>query len=476
MRDMQTEMSEKEDILGDALVRNGVACESDAGEDTMVFKFRENGKHVGIVRRSRTDPDRFQTEGNPRLFGYDDVAGQEEIVLAGSETDKLSLEAAGISASASLVRSQSGQFKMGRLKPLATASRVVLAFPEGSLHVTHYLAEKLGRHRCFRVDWPESCSTAYEVLDKYGKDRLLKVIKSARPAIPETIGWFSDQLKDRIDDRIFRRIPVEEIEGVSTGWPEIDKYYRPVRGDVTIVTGVPGSGKSEWLLSLALNMAEQSGWRFLYFNFEAKSRDMLVKLLEKRLQCPYDRISVEACIEQAEWLEKHFAFSRNDFDSPSVDEVLEQAKMEAMCPEGLQGLIIDPYNYIERCGKFKADMETEFVKSMLSAVKRFAHEYKVHVWFVSHPAKSASPAERPSMYTIAGSANWFNKTDNGIVIHRTYTPIGFNDEPIQTNQTEFVVEKIRNKEAGRLGQVKMSFDRKKSRYHILSDDDVADYQ
>jgi len=174
------------------------------------------------------------------------------------------------------------------------------------------------------------------------------------------------------------------------------------------------------------------------------------------------------------WLEKHFAFSRNDFDSPSVDAVLEQAMMEAMCPEGLDGLIIDPYNYIDRCGKFQADMETEFVKSMLSAVKRFAHEHKVHVWFVSHPAKSASPAERPSMYTIAGSANWFNKTDNGIVIHRTYTPIGFNDEPIQTNQTEFVVEKIRNKEAGGLGQVDMTFDTKTRSYHILSDDDDYD--
>ena len=36
-----------------------------------------------------------------------------------------------------------------------------------------------------------------------------------------------------------------------TGWPGLDKFYRVVPGEVTVITGVPGSGKSEWLLSLA---------------------------------------------------------------------------------------------------------------------------------------------------------------------------------------------------------------------------------
>jgi len=472
---MQTEMSEEEDILTDVLNRHRVYKKRIKGEDMVVFDYREEGEVVGTVRHNLSEPaepDGVEIERKPKLFGWDDIAGQEEIVLAGSEFDKLAIEAAGCKASASLLKSPAG-YRTANCPAVSEAKRVVFAFPEGSLNVTHRLAEQLGCDRCFIVEWPGSCTTAYEVLKKHGKDRLRDVIESARrPAIPETIGWFGGQLEERILDRIWGKVPLEEIEGVSTGWPQIDKYYRPVPGDVTIVTGVPGSGKSEWLLSLAVNMAEKSDWRFLYINFEAKSKDMLVTLTEKKLQRGYKRISPAAFKDVLPWCDNHFAFSRNDFDSPSVDTVLEEAKTEAMSPQGLQGLIIDPYNYIDRCGKFQADMETDFVKSMLSAVKRFANEFKVHVWFVSHPAKNASPAERPSMYNIAGSANWYNKTDNGIVIHRTYTVI--DDLPLQTNQTELVIEKIRNKEAGELGEVKMTFDKQNRSFHILDDDDIPD--
>lgn len=65
-------------------------------------------------------------------------------------------------------------------------------------------------------------------------------------------------------------------------------------GEVTVVTGVPNSGKSEWLDALAINLAQSWGWRFAMCSMEKRPRDHARQLLEKierkpMLQADYAR-------------------------------------------------------------------------------------------------------------------------------------------------------------------------------------------
>ena len=41
-----------------------------------------------------------------------------------------------------------------------------------------------------------------------------------------------------------------------------------VPGELTIVSGVPNSGKSEWLDALAVNLAEMHDWRIAFASME----------------------------------------------------------------------------------------------------------------------------------------------------------------------------------------------------------------
>lgn len=45
-----------------------------------------------------------------------------------------------------------------------------------------------------------------------------------------------------------------------------------VPGELSIVTGVPNSGKSEWIDALLCNLAEQCGWSFAMCSMEKKAR------------------------------------------------------------------------------------------------------------------------------------------------------------------------------------------------------------
>ena len=63
--------------------------------------------------------------------------------------------------------------------------------------------------------------------------------------------------------------------------------FQVAPGELTLVTGVPNSGKSEWLDALAVNLAARHGWRFALCSLENDRLGHLVKLLEKRVGRPF---------------------------------------------------------------------------------------------------------------------------------------------------------------------------------------------
>jgi hypothetical protein len=58
-------------------------------------------------------------------------------------------------------------------------------------------------------------------------------------------------------------------------------------GELTIVTGVPNSGKSEWLDALLVNLSAAHGWSFALCSMEKRPKDHARQLLEKALGKPF---------------------------------------------------------------------------------------------------------------------------------------------------------------------------------------------
>ena len=57
-----------------------------------------------------------------------------------------------------------------------------------------------------------------------------------------------------------------------------------VPGELTIVTGLPNSGKSEWLDALAVNLAEKHQWKFALCSLENTLVEHARKLMEKHIR------------------------------------------------------------------------------------------------------------------------------------------------------------------------------------------------
>lgn len=264
--------------------------------------------------------------------------------------------------------------------------------------------------------------------------------------------------------------------GYKTGWLGVDKHYTVAPGQFSVITGWPGSGKSEWLDALLLNLGRQA-WRFVLFSPENYPSEIHVaKMVEKFTGKPFgvgptERMTEEEVTEAMAEIEDWFSFivpaASTEQTNFTIEHILEAAEFqfrEAGLWHGKEhplGLVIDPWNELEHLRPSHMS-ETEYVSATLSAVRSWARMHRVHVWIVAHPQKlrrddtGKLPVPRPD--AISGSIHWWNKADNAITVWRPMDDTG-------TQDVSIYVWKVRFKHIGRPGEVHLTYDRVTGRYH-----------
>ncbi|VVA28376.1 PREDICTED: twinkle [Prunus dulcis] len=470
-------------ISTETLRRNAVMQKTTGVQICIAFPYWRDGQLVSCKYRD-IEKKFWQEKDTEKIFyGLDDIKGTNDIIIVEGEIDKLAMEEAGFHNCVSVPDGAPPKVSSKDLPPeeqdtkyqylwnckeyLKKASRIILATDgdDPGQALAEELARRLGRERCWRVRWPmkndnEHFKDANEVLMYLGPDVLKEVIENAELYPIRGLFNFANYF-DELDAYYYRTLGYEY--GVSTGWKGLNELYNIVPGELTIVTGVPNSGKSEWIDALLCNLSESVGWKFALCSMENKVREHARKLLEKHIKKPFfdkryggsaERMSAEEFEQGKQWLNDTFYLIRCEDDSlPSISWVLELAQA-AVLRHGVRGLVIDPYNELDH-QRPPNQTETEYVSQMLTKVKRFAQHHCCHVWFVAHPRQLHQwVGGPPNLYDISGSAHFINKCDNGIVIHRNRDP-GAGD----LDQVQVCVRKVRNKVAGTIGDAYLTYDR-----------------
>jgi twinkle protein len=231
----------------------------------------------------------------------------------------------------------------------------------------------------------------------------------------------------------------------------VDGIYTVAQGQLTIVTGYPSCGKSNFVDQMMVNLGRNHDWKFAVCSFENQPEIHISRLMEiykeKRFFDGTKRMTQDEKDEAFKWVEEHFLFLDSEGVEPAtIESILERAKV-AVVRMGIRGLVIDPYNYIDNKG---GQAETEFISGMLTRIQAFAKAYGVHVWFVAHPSKitrSGMDLPRPDGMAISGSMAWWAKADCGITVHRT------------KENVEIAVWKCRYRWVGTQGETALGYDK-----------------
>ena len=411
------------------------------------------------------------TGGCQTLWGIEDLTDEKELIVCEGEIDALSIATA--MPEACVVSVPNGapmKLSDSKIDPqedrkfnyvwsardqLANVEKIIIAgdMDEQGSALGEELARRVGKVKCWTVKWPVG-KDANDTLLEAGVDAVRGAIEKAQPwpiAGLRDVKFYEDKLMDLYEKG--------HGKGASTGFPSLDGLYSVVPGQLTVVTGIPSSGKSEMIDAIMMNLARDKGWKFCVCSFENDPATHIAKLAEKYLKLPFfegltARMSRDQLNEAKEFINEHFAFvDHNDGEPCSVDSILERAQA-AVLRLGVRALVIDPYNYLEI--KRGTRSETEAISEMLTKVRLFARHHDLHVFFVAHPTKlprENGKVHAPRGMDISGSAHWFSKCDCGLTVHRELDPDGGFDVSVK-----FIVWKMRYKWVGALGEASLGFD------------------
>lgn len=425
------------------------------------FVYSRKGTDAEAIKWRSTESKNFTQQGAARSFyGLDQLPpGIQDLVICEGEMDVLALYEAGIPAvsvpngapqrvkdSGEVDPETDGKFSfVWHSHELIDSVKRVIFFPdrdEPGEALLEEMARRIGRARCWVATTPDDCKDPNDVLLKHGPQKLQEALQSAKPMPLEGL-----YLPEDFTSQITALYDGGAVRGASTGLETLDNLYTVLPGQLSVVTGLPGSGKSELIDQIAINIAKTQGWRFAICSFENPPAMHLAKLAEKMVGKPFfgpDRMSIEERDSALSWLNRHFVFLQSHDGAPSTVQSIVDRTKQAIMRMGVRGLVIDPYNYLSMGG----DSEHQAISRMLSDVALFCRSHSLHVWFVAHPAKISQDVRVPTGQHISGSAAWFAKADMGITVHRV------KNQPL----TEVHVWKSRFKWVGKLGDIKLAYD------------------
>lgn len=434
--------------------------------NAVTFPYLRGNEVINVKYRTKDKHFRMEAGAERVLYGLNDIG--EELIWVEGEMDKLSVEVAGFTSCVSVpdgaptpnTKNYDSKFDFMGAPELSKAKMHIIAVDndEPGARLEDELLRRLGRDTCKVVRWPEGCKDSNDVLKKHGPDVLRECIEAAT-WVPVEGEHEVDEYSDSMD-RLYRYgMP----KGLRTGWYGVDDYYTVMPGEWTLVTGVPGHGKSEWLDALAIQLAMREGWVFAVFSPENQPTEYhLSKLAEKYMNKPFgegptERMSPAEKDQAMGFLQSHFVFLLPEL--PTVEALIERLK-SIVRRRGVRGVILDPWNEIDHT-RPSGLTETEYISQALSKFRAFARNTGVHLWIVAHPTKLQKEADGsypvPTPYDVAGSAHWRNKADNCIAVWR--------DTKEHNDLVEIHVQKVRKKSVGRPGLVTLKYQRITGNYY-----------
>lgn len=457
--------------------------------DAIVFPFFWKGEVINRKYRHPVHkrPQAQEKDALPTLFNADIIPDNlEEVIWVEGEPDVMAIAECGVYNVVTLKdgappegssRNDSRLDALGtHAEALAKVKRFVLAgdtdVPGRALREA--LASRLGRHRCWIVDWPDGCKDAGDVLMRLGPDAVTQALAGAQPypiagvqrVVPGTL------------ERLYER-PAPGVMG--TGMYPVDKVLKlPMEGRLIIVTGYPGGGKSSWIRSVMIHTAEAHDRRWGVFSPEMQPwEDFVAECAEVRTgktfrYIPgYQQLSKEERAEANDWMFDRVTMLVLDAarQRPTLDWLLETA--EALVLQyGMTDFLIDPWNHVDH-SRALGMTETEFIGAGLQRCASFGLRFGCNMWISVHPAKpmpttGAAKGAPPGPYDCHGSAHWFNRADIGITVH--------SPSPGQAEVHRWKARKMRHW-GGTQKSAALDFDHNLGRYStpvtVLGDEPVA---
>ena len=382
------------------------------GDELVNIKYRDGHKHFKLYK------------GAEKVFyNINNTVGHDDCIIVEGEMDVLALHEAGVTNAISVpngatLNSNNLDYLDSCIDYLDNKTKIIIAVdsdaPGQALQTE--LVRRLGSEVCYLASF-EDCKDANEYLLKYGKEKLAQRISMARPVPLENVKTFKD-IEDDVTDFVKNGFK----PGFQVGLDNFDSIFSTYTGQFITVTGIPSSGKSDFVDQMVVGYNTNYGWKAAFASPENQPTYLHAhKLMRKTwgdMPSPED-INGEKWNQVAGHVNDNYFFI--DMERYTLESVLRKGA-ELVRRKGIKCLVIDPFNKV-RAQDASGDVNV-YTLEYLQQIEIFAKKYDVLVIIVAHPTKmykdSKGQIEEPTMYNIKGGGEWYDASYHGLLVHRNY--------------------------------------------------------
>jgi len=411
--------------LSDLAVTEGPEFMPQTGKTENVIKFNYFMGDQLINVKYRDGRKNFKLyKGAEKIFyNINSIVGFEYCVIVEGEMDVLALHEAGISNVISVPNGATlGTNNLDYLDScidyFEDKEKIILAVDsdEAGQRLQSELIRRLGSEVCYLTTF-DDCKDANEYLTTHGKDKLLSRITGAKPVPLENVTTFKD-VEDEVTDFVRNGFK----PGFQIGLKNFDDIFSTYTGQFITVTGIPSSGKSDFVDQMVVGYNNLYGWKTAFASPENQPTYLHAHKLMRKVWG--DMPSAED-IHGDKWnqIADHCNsnFFHIDMEKYTLEAVLRKGA-ELVKRKGIKCLVIDPFNKV-RSNDASGDVNV-YTLEYLQQIEIFAKKYDVLVMVVAHPTKMYKDAngkiEEPTMYNIKGGGEWYDASYHGLLVHRDY--------------------------------------------------------
>ena len=376
-------------------------------------KFRDGKKNFKLI------------SGAQRIFyNIDSIADNDYVVIVEGEIDALSVAQSGHSSVISVptganINTNNLDFLDWSIDNFNDKQKIILALDndEAGQALQQEFIRRFGAEICYLADFGEhKDANGYLMANS---SVALGTLLSEAPQCPlENVITLSDVNED-LEDFVHNGFK----PGFQIGLPNFDDIFSTYTGQFIAVTGIPSSGKSDFVDQMCVGYNQKYGWKIAYASPENKPTFLHIHKLIRKIG---SWMPSKNDVNGPKWKEIVNNIDSNyyflEMERYNLDIVLAKAA-ELVKRKGIKVLVLDPFNKVNMKGKATMSVN-DYTMEYLQKIDEFSRKYDILTIIVAHPTKMYKNAngeiDEPTMYSIKGGGEWYDASHHGLLVHRDY--------------------------------------------------------
>jgi twinkle protein len=393
-------------------------------ENTIQFNYFMGDQLINIKYRDGRKNFKLYKGAEKVFYNINSTVGYDWCVIVEGEMDVLALHEAGIKNVISVpngatLNSNNLDYLDNCIDYLDDKTKIVIAVDadDAGQALKNEFVRRLGAEICYLVDFNGS-KDANDYLLEHGADKLKSAIHTAKQVPLENVSTLYD-IEDELKDFVKNGFK----PGFQVGLKNFDKIFSTYTGQFITVTGIPSSGKSDFVDQMVVGYNKNYGWKTAFASPENQPTYLHAHKLMRKT---WEDMPLESDIDGDKWNQVTSHVNDNyffiDMDKYSLEAVLRKGA-ELVKRKGIKCLVIDPFNKVRDVNAHSDDVN-RYTMDYLAKIEAFCRKYDVLTFIVAHPTKmykgSDGKIEEPTMYNIKGGGEWYDASYHGLLVHRDY--------------------------------------------------------